>query len=171
MKPGKFRRFLLACLLIVFLPCLWPESGLMPVERATRKDFNKDSFWYYPWGESGTHKGIDIFAPRGRAAVSPVEGIVVYRGTLKRGGKVVLVLGPKWRLHYFAHLDTINESAGHFVWRGDAVGTVGDSGNALGKPTHLHYTKLSLLPVPWHWRPARESWKRMFFLDPSKNWD
>ena len=32
---------------------------------------------------------------------------------------------------------------------GSPLGTVGDSGNARGKPPHLHYAILSLLPYPW----------------------
>lgn len=164
-------RVMAALLLFLLLPCLWPESGRMPVQGASRDDFNAESFWYYPWGKSGVHKGIDVFAPIGRPVQSPVEGLIVYRGELERGGLVVLVLGPKWRLHYFAHLQHIDADAGWFVTRGDHVGTVGDTGNARGKPAHLHYTKLSLLPLPWHWRPVREGWKRMFFLDPAQSWD
>lgn len=143
----------------------------MPVAGADRGDFNPESFWYYPWGRSGVHKGIDVFAPIGRPVQSPVEGIVVFRGTRELGGNVVLVLGPKWRLHYFAHLGSIDPAAGLLVSRGEHLGTVGDTGNARGKPAHLHYTKLSMLPLPWHWRPVRQGWKRLFFLDPATNWD
>lgn len=159
-----FRRFLLG---LVLLSLLWPESGRIPVTGAGTRDFHPQSFWYHPWGRSGVHKGIDIFAPKGRPVVSPVEGLVVYRGEFEQGGRVVLVLGPKWRLHYFAHLDQIDPDTGWIAWRGKVLGTVGDTGNAQGKPPHLHYSKLSLIPLPWHWRAGPQSWKRLFFLNPA----
>ena len=43
---------------------LIPQNLSIPVEGATRFDFNIDTFWYYPWGKSVTHKGIDIFAKK-----------------------------------------------------------------------------------------------------------
>ena len=46
------------------------------------------------------------------------------------------------------------------------LGAVGTTGNAEGKPSHLHYAVLSLLPMPWNWSSATQGWKRMFFVDP-----
>jgi murein DD-endopeptidase MepM/ murein hydrolase activator NlpD len=76
----------------------------MPVEGATKSDYNKDTFWFYPWGKSVTHKGVDIFAKEGTNVKSSTWGIVLYSGKIEVGGNVVLILGPKWRLHYYAHL-------------------------------------------------------------------
>ncbi|MEC8482937.1 MAG: M23 family metallopeptidase, partial [Pseudomonadota bacterium] len=47
--------------------------------------------------------------------------------------------GPNWRMHYYAHLDSIEENLGRYVEAGTQIGTVGSSGNAQGKPPHLHY--------------------------------
>ncbi|MEY4562183.1 MAG: hypothetical protein RLZZ618_1460 [Pseudomonadota bacterium] len=138
----------------------------MPVEGASRRDWNSKSFWFEPWGVSGVHKGIDIFASRGKAVRASVPGLVVYRGELGIGGKVVAVLGPKWRLHYFAHLDGFSSDAPLLVSTGDLLGTVGTSGNAAGKPPHLHYSVVSLLPLPWRYSTASQGWLQMFFLDP-----
>ena len=152
---------------IVFLGYFVSEQGVIPVAGATVGDWDKDSFWYHPWGVSGVHKGIDIFAPRGTPAVAATSGIVTYVGRKSLGGNVVLILGPKWRLHYYAHLDSIAVTAMQPVRRGQTVGTVGDSGNARGKPTHLHYVIRTPFPVPWHYAPgAVQGWKRMFFFDP-----
>ncbi|MGZ4954639.1 MAG: hypothetical protein ACXV8Q_05960 [Methylobacter sp.] len=48
---------------------LIPVSHQIPVAGATATDWNPASFWYYPWGRSGTHKGIDIFAKAGGSRV------------------------------------------------------------------------------------------------------
>lgn len=116
---------------------------------------------------SGVHKGIDIFAREGTPVVSPVHGIVVYTGTLARGGKVVVVLTTQWRVHYFAHLRDINITPGVPVSPLIRLGTVGTSGNAAGKPPHLHYSIVTLIPYPWRWDNATQGWKKMFFLDPT----
>ena len=44
---------------------LIPQNLKMPVKGATKSDYNSKSFWFYPWGKSVTHKGIDIFAKKG----------------------------------------------------------------------------------------------------------
>lgn len=137
----------------------------MPVKDATDKDYNDQSYWYYPWGKSGTHKGVDIFANKGTDLNASTSGIIIYTGEIKRGGKVVLVLGPKWRIHYYAHLDEITSSFG-WTSRNDKIGTVGDSGNAKGKPSHLHYAIVSLLPYFWRIDDKPQGWKKMFYLNP-----
>lgn len=51
---------------VILVGYLVPERLVIPVENATTSDWNKDTFWHEPWGASGVHKGIDIFAPKGR---------------------------------------------------------------------------------------------------------
>ena len=84
------------------------------------------------------------------------------------GGNVVLVLGPKWRLHYYAHLQEIRTSSFKWTSAGSASGTVGDSGNAKGKPPHLHYSIVTLIPYPWRIDGSPQGWKKMFYLDPTQ---
>jgi murein DD-endopeptidase MepM/ murein hydrolase activator NlpD len=96
------------------------------------------------WGAARTegrrHEGIDIFAPRGTAVTSATPGIVLIVGTNRLGGRVVEVLGPGLVMHYYAHLDRYAAiRSGQVVHAGDALGYVGDSGNAKGTPCHLHY--------------------------------
>ncbi len=137
----------------------------MPVEGATNNDYNQESFWYYPWGKSGTHKGVDIFASKGTNLNSSVSGFVLYTGDIEIGGKVVVVLGPKWRIHYFAHLDEIATFM-DWVNRNQKIGTVGDSGNAKGKPPHVHYSIITLFPYLWRIDLKPQAWKKMFYLNP-----
>ena len=82
------------------------------------------------------------------------------------GGKIVFALGPGWRLHYFAHLDEIAVFPGRPVGAGTVLGSVGESGNARGRPPHLHYSILSLVPRIWRADDGPQGWKKMFYLDP-----
>ncbi len=152
--------------IIALVILLLPQHFTIPVSGATTKDYNPDSFWYYPWGKSVTHKGVDIFAKKGTPVVAATSGLVVRCGNIAMGGNIVLVLGPKWRFHYYAHLQDITTSSLSWVSRGETIGTVGDTGNAAGKPPHLHYAIVTALPYPWRWDTDRQGWKKMFYLNP-----
>jgi murein DD-endopeptidase MepM/ murein hydrolase activator NlpD len=160
--------FIVAMLIIIVAGFLIPEPVVIPVESANANDWNKDTFWYEPWGKSGVHKGIDIFAAKGAKVIATTPGMILYQGTLGIGGKVVVMLGPKWRLHYFAHLDEVNVHMGELVLSSYAIGKVGDSGNAKGKQPHLHYSIITLVPYFWNIDTSTQGWKKMFFLDPGR---
>ncbi len=160
------KRLLFLILVILTIGFLIPESFSMPVESATKKDYNQNSYWYYPWGKSVTHKGVDIFAKKSTPVKSSGNGIVIKTGTSDQGGKYVVVLGPKWKMHYYAHLNEINTSSGSYVMAGEHIGSVGDTGNATGKAPHLHYSIYSLIPLPWKVDKSIQGWKKMFFIDP-----
>jgi murein DD-endopeptidase MepM/ murein hydrolase activator NlpD len=81
---------------------------------------------------------------------------------------VISVLGPKWRIHYYAHLQSISVHAGEYVSAGKQIGTVGTTGNAVGKPPHLHYSIISQIPYLWRYKPESYGIDRMFFLDPGE---
>ena len=86
------------------------------------------------------HEGIDIFAPKGTPVVSTTRGIITRVGTNRLGGQIVGVLGPGFEWHYYAHLDRFGTyREGEIVHAGDVLGYVGNTGNARGTPTHLHY--------------------------------
>lgn len=114
-----------------------PESNSLPspIEGANLTD---------TWGaaRSGgrSHEGIDIFAARNTPIHSTTPGIVRKVGTNELGGNVVMILGPGAVSHYYAHLqDFADIKEGDWVEAGDVIGYVGDSGNAKGTPTHVHY--------------------------------
>ncbi|MEM6262991.1 MAG: M23 family metallopeptidase [Bacteroidota bacterium] len=157
-------------LLLFILGLLIPQNLIIPVEGATYNDYHADTFWYYPWGTSVTHKGVDIFAKSGTPVLAATAGLVIYSGKLGKGGKVLMVLGPKWRIHYYAHLKTAHVEKYGWVNGGTPIGEVGTSGNAFGKPAHLHYTLLTLIPYPWRIDEDRQGWKKMFILNPIDYW-
>ncbi|MEA5260825.1 M23 family metallopeptidase [Arcicella aquatica] len=162
----KFKKLLLVILTILVLGFLIPQSLKMPVKDATIKSYSQDSYWFFPWGKSVTHKGVDIFAKKGTPVYSSTYGIVIFKGQIEMGGNVVLVLGPKWRLHYYAHLDRITTKQFSFITMNSQLGTVGTTGNAVGKLAHLHYTIRTIIPYLWRFDRTHQGWKKMFYLNP-----
>lgn len=171
---SRFRRItgysLIGLALLLVLGLLLPEGRQVPVQGADSNDWHPQTFWYHPWGQSGVHKGVDIFAASGTPVLASSGGLVLFRGELARGGKVVLLLGPRWRLHYYAHLADIADT-GPWLWAGEPVGTVGSTGNATGKPPHLHYSLVSMLARVWLADGAPQGWKKMFYLNPLMHFD
>ena len=166
-KDRRYRKWIFFPGFIILLGYLLPQNMVIPVKGATVSDWNINSFWAYPWGTSITHKGIDIFKERGTDVVASTHGIVIYTYEGGKGGKSVMMLGPKWRFHYYAHLDEIKTTPLFPIRRGSIIGTVGDTGNAKGKPPHLHYAITS--PFPYVQLYDSESvlgWKKMFHLSP-----
>ena len=124
----------------------WSEPKVMPVEGATARDWHPQTFWFEPWGASRVHKGMDIFAKQGTPVVAATNHWILSVRDTPRGGKNIWALGPKFRLHYYAHLDHITESLRGYVPAGSVLGGVGSTGNAAGKPPHLHYGIRQLIP-------------------------
>ncbi len=142
-----------------------PSKLVIPVLHATRNDWNHHTFWM-PWGKSRVHKGIDIFAGEGTPVISSCPGVVLYTGYLSQGGNVFIVLGPKWRLHYYAHMKTMKIRAIQWVSAGEEIGAVGSTGNAAGKPPHLHYAIVSLIPRVGHLAFDQHGMARIFYVNP-----
>ena len=56
---------LIGLTLLLALGLLLPEGRQVPVQGADSNDWHPQTFWYHPWGQSGVHKGVDIFAASG----------------------------------------------------------------------------------------------------------
>ena len=104
--------------------------------------------------------------PMSRPAGAPAWWSLKVAAGLVLIGQVVVVLGPRWRLHYYAHLSRIDVGVGRWLARGEALGAVGTTGNAAGKPPHLHYSVFTVIPYPWRLRIGPQGWLRPFFLNP-----
>ncbi len=114
-------------------------SLLFPIDERTKS--NIGSLWGDPRdGGARKHEGIDIFAARGSYVVAGEDATVYYTDETDIGGKVVSLrpLGKNYSI-YHAHLDEQLVEAGQKVQRGQAIGKVGNSGNARNTPPHLHY--------------------------------
>ncbi len=170
-STSKRNRFWIVCFILTVIGYCLPDPATIPVSGASSSDWNPQSFWFYPWGKSGTHKGIDIFATENTDVISDGYGVVTFAGELSAGGKVVLVLGPRWQMHYYAHLSQQHVHEGMLVKTGQLLGEVGTTGNAAGKDPHLHYSVKSILPRPWLIRFDEQGYLRMFYLDPATRWN
>lgn len=104
---------------------------------------NRDvqSFWGASRDGGGrSHEGVDIFAPRGTPVVAVAGGFITRTGNQGLGGKQVWLRdGILGNSYYYAHLDSILTQSGKQVKTGDTLGRIGNTGNAAGGPTHLHF--------------------------------
>jgi len=91
-------------------------------------------------GGRRAHRGVDIFAARGTPVLSASDGWVTRVETTRVGGNVIWVqpLFGNMRL-YYAHLNEQWVEPGDFVLAGQPLGAVGNTGNAITTPPHLHF--------------------------------
>lgn len=118
-----------------------PLSALrMPVVGITSRRL--DDSWGDPRdGGERRHKGIDIFAPRGTAVVAVADGIISYIGDQPKGGHCLWLTTESGTSFYYAHFDRWAPGIyeGMEVQSGDLLGFVGNTGNAITTPPHLHF--------------------------------
>ena len=88
-----------------------------------------------PGGRS--HQGNDILSPRGTPVVANVAGDFEQHDN-GLGGIAYFLNGADGRQYYGAHLDSFARSSGQ-VAIGTVIGYVGNTGDAAGGPTHLHF--------------------------------
>jgi murein DD-endopeptidase MepM/ murein hydrolase activator NlpD len=96
--------------------------------------------WGFPRSGGRTHKGVDMFAKRGTPTPAVTNGTIKMR-TVNLGGTVTYLYGDEGNKYYYAHLNGYPEGLrdGQRVERGQAIGFVGNSGNAEGTSPHLHF--------------------------------
>jgi len=86
------------------------------------------------------HQGTDVWSPKGTPIRAPYAGRVRYEdGGL--GGLAAYVTVADGTYYYLAHMagTAPGLASGAAVTQGQIVGFVGDSGNASGGPSHLHF--------------------------------
>ncbi len=101
----------------------------------------EDNFGAPRDGGIRSHRGIDIFAPRGTKVVAVAEGWISYVGVQSKGGRCLWLTTASGVSFYYAHLDRWASGLyeGLRVERGDVLGYVGNTGNAIHTPFHLHF--------------------------------
>ncbi|MGB0523560.1 MAG: M23 family metallopeptidase [Flammeovirgaceae bacterium] len=154
--------------LVVIGYVLPSNSPIIPVEGAGPDSWDHQTFWFYPWGKSVVHKGIDIFAAKNTPIIAPDYGIIIWTDSVPRGGNTAYLLTSKWRIHYFAHMNRKFTQPLAFLQQGDIIGLVGQTGNAQNRPPHLHYSISTPFPHFWQIDDDRQGWKKMFYLNPQE---
>ena len=91
------------------------------------------------WGaprDGHTHVGVDMMADYGTPLVAIVSG-TVSSGWDDSGGNMIFLSGDDGNSYWYLHNETNIVTSGR-VSAGQQIGTVGDTGNAVGIP-HLHF--------------------------------
>jgi len=86
----------------------------------------------------GIHRGLDIAARAGTLVTAADRGVVIRAGWNDGGyGNLVIIDHNIDYLTLYAHLERIDVAEGDIVAQGQAIGTVGSTGNSTGP--HLHF--------------------------------
>ena len=156
-------------------------SYTFPVQPAKSASFKKGGHGY---------PGIDIFARKGAAFVSPVSGTVEdvqetdlwekTRDPAMKGGIWLSITGDDGYRYYGSHLEGIAAgiTVGKRVKPGEILAYIGASGNAKHTPSHLHFG-ISLASRPYSYIVRRGEIEPYYFLaclrsnrcDPRKTLD
>jgi peptidoglycan LD-endopeptidase LytH len=88
-----------------------------------------------PRPQGWAHKGVDMMASTGTPILAPVGGTVTHRGNAV-GGLAFHLNGDDGRYYYGAHLSAYGASGN--VSAGTVIGYVGNTGDAIHTPPHLH---------------------------------
>ena len=103
--------------------------------------------WHFPRPGGRVHLGQDMFAAEGQPLVALADGTIEeVRSGAGLGGNIIWLRTDDGHAWYYAHLSAFARSAvpGREVERGEVIGFVGRTGNAVDTPPHLHI----------QWRPA-----------------
>lgn len=128
-------------------PLVIPVAGIAAVQLSDTFDDAR--------GEARVHDAIDIMAPRGTPVIAAAAGTVEKLFTSERGGLTVYIRRPsgQW-IDYYAHLDAYASglAEGQKVRQGEAIGTVGSTGDASPDAPHLHYAINAMAPGEGWWK-------------------
>jgi murein DD-endopeptidase MepM/ murein hydrolase activator NlpD len=97
--------------------------------------------WMAPRAGTGSHYGNDLFAPTGTPVVAVADGTLSKVGVNTLGGNRLWLTDDRGNWFYYAHLSAYAPAAveGARVTRGQVIGFVGNTGQAITTPPHLHF--------------------------------
>lgn len=101
------------------------------------------------------HDALDIMAPRGTPVLAVEDGRITKLFLSKPGGITLYQFDPDSAYaYYYAHLDSYaaDITEGASVSKGQILGYVGSTGNALPDAPHLHFAIFKLGPERQWWR-------------------
>jgi len=118
--------------------CEGAYDGVVGAEKFTYPVQGEAWLSGFDFQPAANHFGIDLGGAIGDPISAVDNGVVVYAGwnDWGYGEMVVIDHGNGWQSLY-AHLATVDVRCGQEVYRGDQLGTMGQTGNAVGP--HLHF--------------------------------
>lgn len=87
-------------------------------------------------GQEQFHRGVDIVVPTGTTVLAAMDGTVTTATYDASYGNYVVIEDSNGYCTKYAHMDTLNVSAGQTVTHGTTIGTTGNTGSSTG--SHLH---------------------------------
>ena len=87
-------------------------------------------------GQEQYHRGVDIVVPTGTTVLAAMDGTVTTATYDVSYGNYVVIEDSNGYCTKYAHMDTLNVSAGQTVTHGTTIGTTGNTGSSTG--SHLH---------------------------------
>src|SRR5919108_1553942 len=106
----------------------WPASGRV------LRPFDYGGGTYTASG----HGGVDVAGPPGSPVRAPASGQVSFAGWLPGHGKTLTVKTPDGWVVTLLHLGSVTVAAGDDVAEGEAVGTIGPTGEVEADEPYLH---------------------------------
>lgn len=94
-----------------------------------------------PRAGTGWHRGNDIFAPAGTPVLAVADGTLSRVGVNTLGGNRLWLTDDRGNEFYYAHLSAYAPASveGARVRAGQVIGFVGNTGQAITTPPHLHF--------------------------------
>ncbi|HTL87697.1 MAG TPA: peptidoglycan DD-metalloendopeptidase family protein [Acidimicrobiia bacterium] len=120
-----------------------PKHGgrVFPVDGAYEFDDSWASFRTFADNDAHEHHATDIMAPLDTPVVAVESGVLRKVGWNRLGGWRLWIEGASGTKYYYAHLSAYAPfiTDGTPVLAGQYLGRVGNTGDAQGGPTHLHF--------------------------------
>ncbi len=88
-------------------------------------------------GQEQFHRGLDIAVPEGTPVYATHTGIVVTAAYDSSYGNYVVITNEEGYTTKYAHLSSLNVSAGQSIEVGTQIGTTGNTGSSSGSHLHL----------------------------------
>ncbi len=115
------------------------EGYVFPVSGGTSNDFSDE--YGSPRASTGWHQGNDIFGASGTPLVAVADGMLSKVGVNPIGGNRLWLTDDRGTAYYYAHLSAYPPGIadGVRVRGGQVIGFMGNTGDAIGTPPHVHF--------------------------------
>ncbi|MEC4983293.1 MAG: M23 family metallopeptidase [Oscillatoria sp. PMC 1068.18] len=154
---------LLALLTVVFafptlIKDLVPSLPVAVAQESTQNQVSRQYIWpaqgTFAYGYRSDHPGIDIAGPIGMTIVAAADGEVVTSGWDDFGlGNEIRIKHSDNSLTVYGHNQTLLVKKGDFVRQGQAIATMGSTGNSIAPHVHFELHRNGNLSDPLPYLP------------------